>query len=85
MSALSASLGALAQLSVGLTVCSMDDGYFVTAYRRHAGPDERRVSFRITTETFLAFADEVAALAEAERYAAEHRAIKSAVPAEGVG
>ena len=63
----SASLGALAQLSVGLTVCPTDDGYLVTAYRCHVKRDEQRVSFRITAEKFLEFADAISELAEDER------------------
>lgn len=63
----SASLSTIAQFSVGLTVCPMGDGYFVTAYRCSRQPDERRVSFEITTEEFLTFADEVSDLAAAER------------------
>ena len=63
----SASVSTLAQLSVGLTVCPMGDGYFVTTYRRFRQTDEQRVSFRITTEDFFAFNDDLTALAEAER------------------
>ena len=63
----SASLSTLAQLSVGLTICPMGDGYFVTAFRQMQQPDGQRVSFKITAEDFLAFADAITALAEAER------------------
>jgi len=65
--AASASLSALAQLSVGLTVCPDGDGYFVTAYRCMNSRDEERVSFGVSREHFLDFADAVAVLADAER------------------
>ena len=70
----SASLSALAHRSVGLTVTPMDDGYFVTAFRSWTQRDEERVSFRVTAETFLAFADAIAELANAERLRAEGKA-----------
>ena len=62
----SVSLSAFTQISVGLTVSRMGEGYFVTAYRRFNQADERRLSFEISTEDFLVFADGVAKLAEAE-------------------
>ena len=70
----SASLNALAHRFVGLTVTPMDDGYFVTAFRSWTQRDEERVSFRVTAETFLAFADAIAELANAERLRAEGKA-----------
>ena len=63
----SVSLSALARLSVGLTVCRQGDGYFVTAYRFVHPRDEERVSFLVTKDEFLGFADAMAALAEIER------------------
>ena len=65
----SVSLSAFTRISVGLNVSRMGEGYFVTAYRRFNQADERRLSFKISTEDFLEFADGVAKLAEAERTA----------------
>ena len=84
--AAAASVSTLAQLSVGLTVCPQNGSYFVTAYRCVNQRDEERVSFDISREHFLEFADTVAVLADAERSGAEEGTdADSAGPAGGRG